>query len=300
MPVGRRVGTVDRPPSISHSRLLAVAERSWGTREALEVGWRHYKHCLLCEHRCGVDRLSGQRGPCKADAVARVFRHRIEYGEELELIPSHLFYLSGCDLRCVFCIAETNAFDPRRGEPLDRSSFESSVQWGRDQGARNIQWVGGEPTIHIPAILDVMSGCRDLPPVVWKSDFHGTPESFELLAGAVSVYVADFKFGNDECARRLAGIENYLAIVTRNLRLADRQADLIVRHLLLPGHFDCCFRPILAWMSRELPAAKFSIRDGYLPSWQARHTAELVNPLAPGVGQSARELAREAELNIID
>ncbi len=283
----------------SHSGLLAVAELSWYTHDALERARAHYSRCLLCEHRCRVDRLSGQRGPCKADAVARVYRHRIEYGEELELIPSHLFYLSGCDLRCVFCIAEANAFDPRRGEPLARSSFEAMVRWGQARGARNIQWVGGEPTIHIPAILDVMAGCRDLPPVVWKSDFHGTPASFELLAGAVSVYVADFKFGNDECARRLAGIEDYTAIVTRNLRLANHQADLIVRHLLLPGHFDCCFRPIVAWMRRELPDAKISIRDGYMPMWQARRIQELNEPLTPGVGRSARELASEAELNLI-
>ena len=55
----------------------------------------HYRNCALCEHRCGVDRRAGERGPCKAGDIARVFRHRVEYGEELDLIPSHLFYLSG-------------------------------------------------------------------------------------------------------------------------------------------------------------------------------------------------------------
>lgn len=54
----------------------------------------HYRDCLLCEHRCRVDRMAGARGKCKAGAEARVFRHRVEYGEELELVPSHLFYLS--------------------------------------------------------------------------------------------------------------------------------------------------------------------------------------------------------------
>jgi putative pyruvate formate lyase activating enzyme len=276
-----------------------VAERSWSTRDALQRAGSHYRHCLLCEHRCGTNRLGGERGKCKADATARIFRHRIEYGEEIELIPSHLFYLSGCDLRCQFCIAEANAFDPRRGEPLEPASFAAAVHWGRTHGARNIQWVGGEPTIHIPAILEVMARCQDLPPVVWKSDFHGTPQSFALLAGAVSVYVADFKFGNDACARRLAGIDNYLAIVTRNLRIAAAQADLIVRHLLLPGHFDCCYRPIVAWMRRELPYTKFSIRDGYLPKWKARQTPEMAQPLAPDVGGSARELACAAQLNLV-
>src|SRR5258708_33681875 len=155
------------------------------------------RDCLLGESRCAVDRMSGERGACKAGAEARVFRHRIEYGEELELVPSHLFYLSGCDLRCSFCIAEANAFDPGRGKLLPADLFSEAVAWGRARGARNVQWVGGEPTIHLPAILEAMAGCEDLPPIVWKSDFHGTPEAFGLLEGLVAVYVADFKFGND-------------------------------------------------------------------------------------------------------
>ena len=65
-----------------------------------------------------------------------------------------------------------------------------------------------------------MAGCDDLPPVVWKSDFHGTGDAFALLDGMVDVYLADLKFGSDGCARRIAGVANYLAVVTRNLLAA--------------------------------------------------------------------------------
>ncbi len=258
----------------------------------------HYSHCALCEHRCGIDRAH-ETGLCKAGIEARVYRHRVEYGEEVELTPSHLFYLSGCDLRCAFCIAEANAFDPSRGQPLSAEFLTQAVTWGRRRGARNIQWVGGEPTIHIPAILSAMAGCIDLPLVVWKSDFHGTPESFELLRGVVDVYVADFKFGNDACAGRIAGVERYLSIVTRNLHIAAAQSRLIIRHLLLPGHFDCCYRPIVAWMRRELPDVRFNVRDGYLPRWRARHDADLAQPLDRTVGLRARALAAENDLNLV-
>ncbi len=264
-----------------------------------EMAHKQWDHCLLCEHRCGVNRAQGERGPCHAGIEARVFRHRVECGEEPELVPSHLFYLSGCDLRCAFCIAEANAFDPSRGRVLTAEFFSEAVAWGKTQGARNVQWVGGEPTIHIPAILDAMSPCMDLPPIVWKSDFYGTPEAFELLAGAVSVYVADFKFGNDECASRIARVPNYVSVVTRNLWLAAAQTDLIVRHLVLPGHFDCCFRPIVDWLRREMPQVKFSLRDGYQPRWQARQHAELAVPLSRTEGDRARQLAGEAGLNVI-
>lgn len=274
---------------------------AWASHDRLARAREHYARCALCEHRCGADRLAGQRGPCKAGAGARVFRHRVEYGEELELVPSHLFYLSGCDLRCVFCIAGLNAFDPSRGRELTPAYFNECVAWGRARGARNVQWVGGEPTIHLPAILDVMARCPDLPPVVWKSDFFGTPEAFDLLDGVVDVYVADFKFGNDACARRLAGVDGYVGVVTRNLRLAAAQRRrLIVRHLLLPGHAECCYRPVARWLADHLPEAAFSLRDSYLPSWRAARFGALARPIDPDEGDEARATAGRLGLTVIE
>src|SRR5450432_295281 len=90
----------------------------WTNRVSLDRALACYGKCALCERRCNVDRRAGELGFCKAGVVPRVFRHRIEYGEELEIVPSHLFYLSGCDLRCGFCIAGINAFDPSRGREL--------------------------------------------------------------------------------------------------------------------------------------------------------------------------------------
>lgn len=254
---------------------------------------RHYEHCLLCEHRCGVDRRVPHRGLCKAGTTPRVFRHRIEYGDEAELVPSHLFYLSGCDLRCVFCINELNAFDPRRGQPLTAEFFHAAVAEGLRQGARTLQWVGGEPTIHLPAILDVMADCPRLPRIIWKTDLHATPEALDLLDGVVDVYLADFKFGNNQCAERLGGVSHYVEIITRNLRIVAERGDLIVRHLLLPGHWDCCYRPLVAWLREHLPAARLSVRDGYLPHWQAEHYVELGRPLPRRYAEQARELAQQ-------
>jgi len=231
--------------------------------------------------------------------VPRLYRHRVEYGEELDLIPSHEFYLSGCDLRCAFCIAGLDAFDPGRGEELTSELFNDAVEWGQQQGARNVQWVGGEPTIHLPAILDVMERCPRLPPIVWKSDFHFTPEALELLDGAVDVYVADFKFGNDACAARLAGVADYVRIITRNLELAARQGRLIVRHLIMPGHVECCCRPVVEWMAANLPHVEFSLREGYLPSWRAQRYIELGRPVNRAEVTVAREIAHNAGLKVI-
>jgi putative pyruvate formate lyase activating enzyme len=268
--------------------------------ERAERAQTHYRACTLCEHRCGVDRAAGQPGRCRAGAEARVWRHRVEYGEELELVPSHLFYLSGCNLSCAFCVQGPEAFDPSLGRALDGRWLRETIDWGIGQGARNVQWIGGEPTIHLPAILAASAECGPLPPVVWKSNFFATDQTWDLLDGLVDVYVADFKFGCDACAKRLAEVDNYLAVVTRNLLAVAGKAWLIVRHLLLPGHFDCCYRPIVDFVRRWLPRVPISIREGYLPSWQAGRHVELTRVLDRQSGARARALAAESGLNVIE
>ena len=81
---------------------------------------------------------------------------------------------------------------------------------------------------------------------------------------------------------------------------AAKQGELIVRHLLLPGHFDCCYRPIVDWLAAHLPRVKFSIRDSYLPRWQAGRHAELGRVLLPSEGNRARELACATGLGVIE
>ena len=267
--------------------------------ERLQRARQQYRRCLLCEHRCGVDRAGGQRGFCQAAAEARVYRHRVECGEEIELIPSQLLYLSGCNLRCIFCIGEADALDPQRGQLLSSQFLAEAIAAGCNAGARNLQWVGGEPAIHVPAILEAMAGCDRRLPVVWKSNFFGTIEGFALLDGLVDVYVADLKFGNDHCARQIAGADGYMGIVTRNLLHVAQGARLIVRHLLLPGHQECCYRPIVDWMGRHLKAVPLRVMTGYLPRWQASGREELAAPLGREAGARALALARENGLNVI-
>ena len=253
---------------------------------------------MLCEHRCGVDRRH-QLGRCHAPATARIFRHRVEYGEESFLNPCHLFYLSGCDLRCVYCINELNAFDPSRGHDLTPAFFQNALLSGRERGAKTLQWVGGEPTIHLPAILHAMEAVDTLPPIVWKSDFHFTPEALALLDGVVDVFVADFKFGNNTCAERLCGIPNYLEIITRNLLLAQNQARLVVRHLLLPGHEDCCWRPITQWLRSHMPDVELSIRGGYLPRCARLQFSGTLPTPSRQAFPNAISIARTLELRVV-
>jgi putative pyruvate formate lyase activating enzyme len=113
------------------------------------------------------------------------------------------------------------------------------------------------------------------------------------------VWLADYKFGNDACAERLAGVPNYGGIVRENLLWASRHSELIVRHLLMPGHLECCWRPVAEWLARELPEVKVSLRPAFWPAWHADRHPELRGTVPTSESARALELARALGLNLI-
>src|SRR5262245_56054686 len=66
----------------------------------------------LCAHHCGVNRLKAPAGLCHAGADVRFFSAQVEVSDELELIPTFAIALSGCDLRCDFCITGGPSWNP--------------------------------------------------------------------------------------------------------------------------------------------------------------------------------------------
>jgi putative pyruvate formate lyase activating enzyme len=53
--------------------------------------------------------------------------------------------------------------------------------------------------------------------------------------------------------------------MAENFRFAEETASLIVRHLLLPGHLECCVLPMLDWLKKNLDHPRLSLRKEYIP-----------------------------------
>jgi len=159
--------------------------------------------------------------------------------------------------------------------------------------------LGGEPTIHLPAVLELVSQLPETAKLVWKTNAHGSAQARELLDGLFDVWLADFKFGNDACAQRLARTPDYVRIVQENLLWANAHSELIVRHLLMPGHVDCCWRPVAEWLAANLPGVKVNLRSGFWPAWHAARHTELRRSVSTPESNRAIALAREFGLNLI-
>jgi putative pyruvate formate lyase activating enzyme len=148
----------------------------------------------------------------------------------------------------------------------------------KGEGARNVNWVGGDPTPNIAYILEVLSQCDVDTPQIWNSNMYLTTEALDILEGVIDIYLTDFKYGNDSCAKRLSKVKNYLEIITRNHRIiSDRGNKIIIRHLVLPNHLECCTFPILKWISENLNLrnVKVNIMAQYRPEWKAENYEEI-------------------------
>ncbi len=253
----------------------------------------------MCERRCGVNRLDGERGYCGLGGQAYWFREMLHYGEEIDLIPTHTIYLAGCNMRCVFCTSPEWNAEPRDAEPWDVAAMKDIVLRRRAEGARNVNFLGGEPTVSLHAILNLLAELPESIPVVWDSNMYFSTESRELLDGVMDWYLADFKFGNDRCAKLIADAPNYVNVVTENLKFACDTANVIVRHVLLPGHLRCCFEPVAEWVSRELPRARLGLRGEYLPPPGPERADGLSRYLTDDERDKAAEIADKLGLELV-
>jgi putative pyruvate formate lyase activating enzyme len=255
------------------------------------------RRCQLCPRNCGVDRTAGQKGFCGLDDSVRFYREVLYSGEEADLNPSHHIYFAGCNLRCEFCtVAEWNE-RPDSADVADMGNLKKVINQRARQGARTLNLLGGEPAVNVYGILKLLSCIKAETKVVWNSNMYYNDVVSDLMAGLVDVYLADFKVGDERCAKSILKTADYLEVVKKNIINASTLGRVIVRHVILPGHTNCCLKPILRWLAEVLPAVEVSLRDNYFPPANAR-----VSPkgyLSGDEFQKARQFAKQYRLNLV-
>ncbi len=220
-----------------------------------------YRHCRLCPHVCGVDRLTRDPAPgafCRLGETAWVYKELLSLGEETVVSPTWLLDLGGCSLRCLFCTEWGHVVHPRAAPamPLDPLWFRQRLALRRQQGARTVSFVGGDPTVSLLGVLRALQAVppNELLPVVWNANGLMGDVAREVLARVVDTWVLDAKFGNSLCGQRISGKHGFDATdeAWSTIKWAvnlpqDGHASprILVRHLIMPGHVDCCTIPVL-------------------------------------------------------
>ena len=233
-----------------------------------ELARRIIRKCIFCEWRCGADRLHERGRVCGLDSEARVSAFFPHFGEEPPLVDQHgsgTIFFTSCNCHCVFCQNWNISQDPLAGTAVSPQGVSGMIKsLCRDEVA-NINLVGGEPTPNTHVILEALNLTSTNVSILWNSNMYMTPETTQILADVVDIWLPDFKWGNDRCAAKYSRVPRYFDVTVRNHLMAHRNGDMIVRHLVMPGHLECCTRPILDWVADNCPRALVNVMGQYRP-----------------------------------
>ena len=257
-------------------------EASWLELKCL-LGDQQMQDCHLCTWDCGVDRSQGFAGRCGVGRQMNLTAEYLHMGEEPELVPAHTLFFTGCTMQCSFCQNWKGAFYPESGAGYAVASMVDIVVGRERQGARCVNFVGGTPEPYLPMILEL---ARDLPattevPFVFNCNGTATPEALALMDGVIDIYLPDWKYGTDRCSERHSAFPDYWQTLETFVTTAVAQGDLLIRHLVMPGHLECCTEPILAWLGATMPGVRFNLMFQYRPCHEARQDPILGRRLMP-------------------
>jgi len=291
----------------------------------VELTKRMLKHCNFCRWNCRVDRTKGTKhGTCQLETTSRVASYFHHPGEELVFrgtMGSGTIFFTSCNMRCAFCQNGDISTDKDNGLPITPELLALMAWQLRMEGCHNINWVGGEPTIHLHTIVEAISLLGFMKPKpheaayvrlakadaferwpmneahadyegefnvpqLWNSNFFMSDESLRILRLLMDVWLPDFKFGPGRCALFLARTPWYWETVTKNHRqVYEWGEDMVIRHLIMPGHVECCTKPVLDWIAKNMPDVPVNLMDQY-------HPDNYCDPHSSKFDPKYRELAR--------
>lgn len=255
-------------------------------RRRIEHGYEMLSHCGLCPRDCGVNRLAGGEGYCRAGAdpvVASWASHPWEEPPISGTNGSGTIFFTHCTARCVFCqnypISQLGVGRQVSVQRLAKMMLELQAR-----GCHNVNLV--TPTHFVPQILAALSMAIEEGlhlPLVYNSSGYETIETLQLLDGVVDIYLPDAKYADDGVARRLSGFRGYVEVNRAALREMYRQVGaelllnenelavrgMIIRHMVLPERLAGTWR-VLSWIAHELsPFIHISLLAQYFPAHKA-------------------------------
>ena len=266
-----------------------------------ELTNRILRDCHFCERRCAVDRTLDEKGWCKLGSQSRVSSAFLHSGEEAPLVPSGTIFFASCCLACAFCQNADISTNPNSGRIVTPKELATLAESLARDGGININYVGGDPVPNTHTIIGSLPFQLTNITQLWNSSMYCSEETMHLLVDLMDVWLPDFKYGNNECGERLSNVKNYFDIVSRNHKMAYDSGEVIIRHLVLPNHLECCTFPILEWVSKNMPNCMVNIMAQYRPEHRVRRDMETYRDISRRVTNAEMQSAfqRADELGIV-
>ena len=248
--------------------------------------------CNVCPFKCNIDREKEALGVCKIGGkikVSLVTNHMWEEpcisGEK----GSGAIFFTGCNLRCVFCQNHKISRKESQGDEITEEELANIFLQKQKEGVHNINLVS--PTPYIKYITKALKIAKEKGlniPVVYNSNGYENIESLKELEGLIDVYLPDFKYADDNLAKRYSGAVNYTESAIKAIKEMIRQVGnpkfdkdgiiqkgVIVRHLVLPNNIENT-KKVLEKIASEIGTETYvSLMGQYIPQDKAIEYDEL-------------------------
>ena len=269
--------------------------------------------CILCPHKCKVNRKKGELGRCKAGERVKIALANLHFFEEPCISGengSGTVFFTGCNMNCKFC-QNYKISQEMLGEEIDIENLAKEFLRLQNLNANNINLVTG--VIYIPQIIEAIKIARKNGlkiPIIYNSSGYENPEALKLLDGYIDVYLPDLKYYDNNLAKRLSGINNYFEYSTESIKEMYRQVGkpeldenglikkgLIIRHLVLPNNIENS-KNVLKWIKDNFGTdILVSVMAQYFPTNKAKDENDISRKLNQEEYQEIENYVFELDLD---
>lgn len=253
------------------------------------------ENCNICPHRCGVNRMNGKTGRCKATDKVKVALASIHNFEEPCISGkngSGTVFFSNCNLNCVFC-QNYEISQLGKGKEISIEELADIFIKQQNKNVHNINLV--TPTMYIYQIIEAIKLARDKGlkiPIVYNSNGYENVEALKHLKGYIDIYLPDLKYSNNEIAYKYSNIKNYYENAVQAIKEMYNQVGtpiidengimkkgLMIRHLVLPNQLQNS-KDVLKWINDNMDKKVFvSVMAQYFPTYRAKNFLEISRKL---------------------
>lgn len=243
------------------------------------------EECMLCPHKCKVNRLNGELGRCRASRKIKLALANLHYFEEPCIsgeTGSGTVFFSSCNMSCKFC-QNYKISQESNGKYININELAEKFIKLQNMKANNINLVTG--VMYIPQIIDAIKIAKQNGlkiPIIYNSSGYENIETIKLLDGYIDIYLPDLKYYDEDLGFRLSGIKNYFHFAKEAIKEMYNQVGspifddngliqkgLIIRHLVLPNHIENS-KKVLNWIKENIDRNVYvSVMMQYFPTNKA-------------------------------
>lgn len=247
--------------------------------------------CVICPHKCKVNRKSEEKGFCNAGYNPVISSAMSHHGEEPPISGnrgSGTIFFTYCNMKCVYC-QNYQISQEFEGTKCSISELADSMIRLQNLNCHNINFVS--PTIWIPQIVKALSIARNKElsvPTVFNTGGYDNPKIIKMLDGIIDIYMPDMRYSNDDMARKYSMVEEYVRYNRQSIKEMYRQVGglkvdpegvalkgLMIRLLVLPENIGG-IKKTLDFIKNELSTDVYlSIMAQYHPTYKASRYPEL-------------------------